>query len=48
MGSGLVAGIVALLAAGGLAIGTTIGLVNAVNKTPEKTQTSVVNYGSKS
>lgn len=48
MGSGLVASAVALLLAGGLAIGTTLTLVNAVNDTPQGNDATVVDYGSTS
>jgi hypothetical protein len=44
----LVAGAVALLLAGGLAIGTTLTLVNAVNDTPQGNDATVVDYGSTS
>lgn len=44
----MVAGAVALLLAGGLAIGTTLTLVNAVNDTPQGNDATVVDYGSTS
>lgn len=43
---GLIAGIVAVVAGGALAVATTVGIVNTVNKSPESTPASVVDYGS--
>lgn len=48
MGGGLIAGAVALVVAGGLAVVTSVGLVNSVNKSPQKSDSSVVNYGQRS
>ena len=45
---GLIAGAVALLVGGGLAVATTIGVVNTVDKSPVGTDASVVDYGSNS
>lgn len=47
MGGGLIAGIIAVVVAGGLAVATTVGVVNTVNGTPKNTDASVVDYGSK-
>jgi hypothetical protein len=42
----LIAGAVAVLVGGALAVATTVGVVNQVNSTPENTDASVVDYGS--
>ena len=47
MGGGLIAGVIAVVVGGGLAVATTVGVVKTVNKTPKNTDASVVDYGSK-
>ena len=42
----LIAGAVAVLVGGALAVATTVGVVNHVNSSPENTDASVVDYGS--
>jgi hypothetical protein len=45
---GLIAGAIALLVGGGLAVATTVGVVNSVDESPVGTDASVVDYGSNS
>jgi Asp/Glu/hydantoin racemase len=45
---GLIAGIVAVVVGGALAVATTIGVVNTVEESPASTDASVVDYGSSS
>jgi Asp/Glu/hydantoin racemase len=42
---GLIAGVVAVVVGGALAVATTIGVVNTVEESPENTDASVVDYG---
>ena len=44
----LIAGAVAVVVGGALAVATTVGIVNSVEKTPKSTPASVVDYGSQS
>lgn len=43
---GLIAGIVAVVVGGALAVATTIGVVNSVEETPKNVDATVVDYGS--
>lgn len=43
---GLIAGVIALVVGGGLAVATTVGVVKTVNSDPKNTDASVVDYGS--
>jgi hypothetical protein len=45
---GLIAGAIAIVVGGALAVATTVGVVHQVNGTPDNTDASVVDYGSSS
>jgi hypothetical protein len=44
----LIAGAVAVVVGGALAVATTIGVVHTVQKSPQNTDATVVDYGSSS